>query len=83
VSKESEVQGVEEDEEGALRLLHHGRRKQGAWRQRGRFARAWRTCLVRVAPVEDFHRAAGRCRSGPIGMRFWATSGLIWTMGPK
>jgi hypothetical protein len=83
MSKESEVQGVEEDEEGALRLLHHGCRTQGTWRGRGRFARAWRTHSGRVAPVEDLHRAAGRCRSGPIGMCFWATSGPIWTMGPK
>jgi hypothetical protein len=81
--RERESEGVEEDGEefGRPRWKRPGRRDA---RQQGQVrARAWWPRREHVSPIEDFHRVAGRCWSGPVGTRFWATFGPNWTMSPK
>ena len=59
-----------------LGLRSGGATGQQNTRQR-RAAMAWRElCMAATrSPFGAFHRAAGRCRSGPVGPRYWACSG--------
>ena len=60
----------------ALGLRSGGAIGQQNTRQR-RAAMAWRElCMAATrSPFGAFHRAAGRCRSGPVGPHYWACSG--------